>query len=44
MMPKIRLTVDEQKAAEIQGLVTAEGMVAVPIALISKAFTESARM
>jgi len=44
MMPKDRLTVDEQKAAEIQGLVTAEGMVAVPIALISKAFTESARM
>jgi len=35
MMPKIRLTADEQKAAEIQGLVTAKGMVAVAIALIS---------
>jgi len=44
MMPKNRLTADEQKTAELQGLVTAEGMVAVPIALISKAFTESARM
>jgi len=44
MMPKDKPTADEQKAAEIQGLITPEGTVAVPIALISKAFTEAARM
>ena len=44
MMPKDRLTADEQRAAENQGLVTPEATVAVPIALISKAFTEAARM
>jgi len=35
MMPKSHLTADEQQAAELQRLITDEGMVAVPIALIS---------